>query len=62
MNLKAKIIGPQGSSWKHKMFNDRKEEVEIMFEKGISKKAVVKHLGIHINTLYRYLRENAQKK
>ena len=44
------------------MFNDRKEEVEIMFEKGISKKAVVKHLGIHINTLYRYLRENAQKK
>lgn len=57
----VKLGRPQGPSLKHKMFNDRREEVEKMIEKGISKKAVAKHLGVHINTLYRYFRDDLQK-
>ena len=57
-----KLGRPKGASSKYTQFMNKRVEVERMFEKGISKKAVAKRLGVHINTLYRYLKGESQKK
>jgi DNA invertase Pin-like site-specific DNA recombinase len=58
----VKLGRPAGASEKQLYFESRMEEVEQLLLTGYTKRRIAGHLGIHYNTLTRYLSLRKEKK
>ena len=56
-----KLGRPQGSSKKKVLFYKKKKDIEMMLSEGKTISQISLNLGIHRNTLRRYLQENKKK-